>query len=370
MEIAYENNSELEAYRLKAEESKALIKTAFNIDKTSLYYSYDENNIASNDYPIGVIGGEQRFDFPSVYFARKKANTLAYDMTMNLYEGKRKQLTRKVSKAYYQLIFAQNRHRVYAQVDSIYSRVSLAAKNRHDTGDLSYLEMLNAQSTHQEVHLALSQMQCDIEIAYANLKTLMNYDSAFVVPSDLPDLLIVELDGVESDPGYRYWQNTTTMQGEELKLEKNMLLPDLSLGYFNGTNQYAGSEHYQGFEVGLGIPLFFGEQRAKVNAKKYAMEASSSLQHHYASQYHSKLAELQAGLKKYEDAIRQYDETGKALSTELFRSSRLSYQAGEIDFFRFALSVDRAVQIQIDHLENVFKYNELVLEINYLTLEN
>ncbi len=58
------------------------------------------------------------------------------------------------------------------------------------------------------------------------------------------------------------------MQGEELKAEKNMLLPDITLGYFNGTNNYAGAQHYQGFEVGLGIPLFFGEQRAKVNAKK------------------------------------------------------------------------------------------------------
>ncbi len=72
LDIAYQNNSELEAYRLKAEESKALIKTAFNIDKTSVYYSYDENNIAANDYPIGVFGGEQRFDFPIGLFCPKK----------------------------------------------------------------------------------------------------------------------------------------------------------------------------------------------------------------------------------------------------------------------------------------------------------
>ena len=90
--------------RLKAEESRALIKTAFSIDKTSVYYSYDENNIAANDYPIGVIGGEQRFDFPTVYFAQKRANTLAYDMAVNEYEGKKKQLTSEVSMAYYQLV--------------------------------------------------------------------------------------------------------------------------------------------------------------------------------------------------------------------------------------------------------------------------
>ena len=368
--IAYENNKELKAYRLKAEESKALIKTAYNIDKTSLYYNYDENNIAFNGYPIGVIGAEQRFEFPTVYFARKRANTLAYDMSLNEFERKKKLLSRNLSQAYYKLLFTQDRHKVYLRVDSLYSRVSIAAKSSHDQGSLSRLEMLNAQLSYEEVHLELTQMQRDIDIALTNLKTLMNYEGAFTLPDEPQDLLFVRSDSVESDPGYIFWQKATVMLGEELKLEKNMLLPDLSLGYFNGSNQYAGSENYQGFEVGLGIPLFFGEQRAKVNAKKYAIEATASFQDHYSSQYNSRLAELKSGLKKYEEAIRQYETTGKELAGELFRSSRLSYMAGEIDFFRFALSVDRAVQIEIKHLENVYNYNELVLEINYLTLEN
>jgi hypothetical protein len=89
LEIALRNNSEVEAYRLRAEAEQALIKTAFSIDKTSVYYNYDENNIAANNYPIGVFGGEQRFDFPTVYFAQKKANTLAYEMAVNQYMGKK-----------------------------------------------------------------------------------------------------------------------------------------------------------------------------------------------------------------------------------------------------------------------------------------
>ncbi|MFO7670033.1 MAG: CusA/CzcA family heavy metal efflux RND transporter [Bacteroidales bacterium] len=370
LDIAYENNSELEAYRLRAEESRALIKTAFNIDKTSVYYSYDENNIAENDYPLGVFGGQQRFDFPTVYFARKRANTLAYDMTLNEFEGKKKQVTLDLSKAYYKLVFFHNRHQVYQQVDSLYARVSYAAETSYEKGALSNLEMLNAKLSYEQIHLLLAQMQYDIDIAHENLATLMNFDGAFTVPAEPMELLWVQSDSVGSDPGYLYWQNARIMQGEELKAERNLLLPDVTLGYFNGTNHYSGARHYQGIEVGLGIPLFFGEQRAKVNAKKYAMEAAGSLQNHYALQYNSRVNQLMSGLQKYTDAIRQYEETGKNLAMELIRSSKLSYLAGEIDFFRFALSVDRAVQIEMDHLENLYNYNELVLEINYLTFGN
>ena len=226
------------------------------------------------------------------------------------------------------------------------------------------------QLSYEEVHILLSQMQRDIDIAQKNLATLMNYDSVFIIPEEHLEELIVVYDSVESDPGYRYWQNAGIMLNEELKAEKSLLLPDLTLGYFNGSNHYADAERYQGFEVGLGIPLFFGEQRAKVNAKKFAIQATGNIQDHYFRQYNMRVNELRESLGKYADALHNYEERGKHLSTELIRSSRLSYQAGEIDFFRFALSVDRAVQIKLDHLENLYNYNEQVLEINFLTIVN
>ena len=79
---------------------------------------------------------------------------------------------------------------------------------------------------------------------------------------------------------------------------------------------------------------------------------------------------MKAGLNKYLAAIRNYEITGKQLSSELVRSAELSYAAGEIDFFRFAESIDRAVGIELNYLENVYQYNQRVLDINYLILEN
>jgi cobalt-zinc-cadmium resistance protein CzcA len=246
----------------------------------------------------------------------------------------------------------------------------MAAESSYEMGALSYLEMLNAQSRYHEVHLLMMQMQHDIDIAYESLSMLMHYDSAFILPEAFLEMLMVKNDSVKSDPGYLYWQNAGLMQGAELKVEKNMLLPEVTLGYFNGSNTYAGARHYQGFEVGLGLPLFFGEQRAKVKAKRFAIEATSSLQDHYYSQYNLRVSELKTGLEKHKEAITHYEHAGKHLAGELLRSSQLSYAEGEIDFFRFAQSVDRAVEIEIEHLENLYRYDELVLEINYLTLEN
>lgn len=370
LEVAYRNNSELEAYRLMAEESRALINTAFSIDKTSIYYSYDENNIASNDYPIGVFGGEQRFDFPTVYFAQKNANTIAYNMAVNQLERKRREISREVSIAYYNLVYLKNRQKLYEKVDSIYTRFTQASETSYNQGAITYLELLNAQSSHQEVFLFQSQVQHDIDIAYEQLSTLMQFDTIFAIPNEQLEILVVQVDSVGADPGLHYLQNAGLKQNAELKVEKNMLLPDFTVGYFNGTNRYEGSENYRGFEVGLGVPLFFGEQRAKVKAKQFAMEATANLQTHYIRNYENRVSELMNGLEKYEEVILYYKRTGRELAAELIRSSQKSYSAGEIDFFQLAQSVDRAVKIELSYLENLNRYNQLVLEIKYMTIEN
>jgi cobalt-zinc-cadmium resistance protein CzcA len=370
LQVAYRNNSELEAYRLMAEESNALIRSAFSIDKTNLYYSYDENNIASNDYPIGVFGGEQRFDFPTVYFAQKKANTLAYNMTQNLLERKQREITREVAKAYYNLLYLKNRQKLYEKVDSVYTRYSEASESSYNQGATTYLEMLNAKSKHQEILLIQKQALFDSKVAYERLSSLMQFDSVFTISNENLQELIIEADSVGAAPGLHYLQNAGLKQHAELKVEKNLLLPELTLGYFNGSNKYAGAQNYQGFEVGVGIPLFFSEQRAKVKAKQFAMEATAKLQNNYIRNYENRVSELMNGLAKYQEAIRYYDRSGKELSRELVRSSQKSFEAGEIDFFRLAQSLDRAVEIELGYLDNLNSYNQLVLEINYLTLEN
>ena len=367
LEIGLQNNKELAAYQSLVEESEALIKTAFSIDKTHIYYSYDENNIADNNYPIGVIGGEQRFDFPSLYFAQRSSNRIASSMVKDEMEKKRKILTRDISKAYNDIQYLQNKQKKFQFIDSIYTPYSRASALSFEIGETAYLDMLHAQTKQNEVRIDQKQLLHDLNIAMANLAALIYYDSAFVVPYTTLEAIPVLLSSSESDPGYQQLQHHVQQQEALIKVEKNKLLPDVTLGYFNGTNRYANSRNYQGVEVGLGIPLFFGEQRARVKAGKYAWEAALNMKENYERVYENKAAELMKNLEKYQESITYFEETGHQLASELFRSAKMSYAAGEIDFFRFIQSVESAVRIELSYLENLYKYNEIVLEINYLT---
>ena len=50
------------------------------------------------------------------------------------------------------------------------------------------------------------------------------------------------------------------------------------------------------------------------------------------------------------------------------KTARISYDSGEINFFQYIQSIENALEILLDYLNNLNDYNQIVLEINYLTL--
>ena len=74
-------------------------------------------------------------------------------------------------------------------------------------------------------------------------------------------------------------------------------------------------------------------------------------------------------LKKYKEAIDYFESMGDSLSSKIIESARKSYELGEIDFFNFAMSIENALNLQLDYFDNIAEYNKIALEINYLQLE-
>ncbi len=226
-------------------------------------------------------------------------------------EKNKRLLTRDISKAYYTVVYLQNKQQRYRLVDSIYTRFSEVAEFSFKQGEIAYLEMLNAKSKHDHVRILQNQLQHDIDIAITSLATLMHYDSLFTIPDEELIELVVKPDGVEDDPGFQYMQHAILQRDAAIKVEKNKLLPDVTVSYFQGTNKYADSKNYQGFQVGVGIPLFFSEQRGKAKAEQYAWEAIKYLQTDYIHVYQNKVSEMMTGLDKYKESIKYYEHSGK-----------------------------------------------------------
>ncbi|MEA1898234.1 MAG: efflux RND transporter permease subunit [Bacteroidota bacterium] len=367
IQLAIQNNKELNAYALKVKESEALKPTSFSIDKTLIFYGYDQNNIAENGYPLKIFGLEQNFNFPTVYTAQSEVNKKNISIAEVELLRKKHMLTKNVSQTYGEIQYLLNKQNIYREIDSLYRNFNNNAEFQYKQGDISHLDLLNSRAKGQQIIITVNQIESNLEIAYQKLQTLIQYDSAFVVPLQNITLIPINENNLESSSGVEIMRMQTEYQNATLKLQRNRLLPDFSLSYFIGTNQYAGAKNYEGFQFGLMLPIFFGEQKARIKANKITISINENLYEHYLSTTKAKYAELKSELIKYQKSLDFYNSTGKQLSEEIIRSSQKNYQMGEINFFQFVLSIENALALSIDYLENVSKYNKVALEINYLT---
>ncbi len=367
IDIATQNNQKLKAYALKIKAREANVGTAFNIDKTTIYHGYDENNIADNGHPLKIWGIEQNFSFPTIYWNQRKLNLKDVSIAEKEYEKEKIRLLKEVSQAYYNIQYLLNKQQIYLQMDSLYGDFDKQANTRYKYGDISQLEQLNARAKKQQFRKKLIQIKYDLDNAYQKIKALMQYEADFTIAVE--NLNLVQLDdlNISSNTDFQIMKLQAEYQKTAYTLEKHKLLPDISVNYFVGSNQYANADNYYGFQVGLALPLFFGEQSARIKSNKIAIDVEENLNSYFYSTLKAAYSELKNELQKYRTNIDYFNASGKSLSNEIMRTSQRSYQEGEIDYFQLLLSTENALNIMLDHLDNVWKYNQTALEINYLT---
>ncbi|MBN2613245.1 MAG: CusA/CzcA family heavy metal efflux RND transporter [Bacteroidales bacterium] len=366
VDIALQNNMELKAYRFKIEEKNALKATAFDPGKTLFTYGLDENNIAENGYPLKVLGIEQEFSFPSLYVATKKLKNTETLMAENELKIMQNKTTKEVSLAWLETQLLTTNFNAYLKLDSLYRRLLNATALNYEKGGISYLELLNMKARQQHVQLSLKNLRYNLENAYEKLRALMNYDSLFSVTGELV-LLQLTMPVLQEMPEYQKMMLANEYYSNHLQVEKRKFLPDFSLNYFIGTNQYSGSQYYHGYQFGIALPVFFRSQRANIRASEFAFSAQQLYTEYETILLQAKLKELHNNYLKYKESVDSFETTGNQLYEELLRTSVKSYENGEIDFFKFVDSYETAWQIRKDYLENVLNYNHYVLELNYFT---
>ena len=365
--LAFDNNAGLKAAELKVRASKALVGSAFDFEKTDIYYHYDQNNLAFNNEPLEVYGIQQNFMFPTVYFAGKRVNKANLGMEESTYEMQKQMLERDVASAYFKLLYTREKRQVLAYLDSIYQKFAVASQRRFELGESNYLEKITAQAKQKELQTLFNQAREDVAIAEIQLQKTTQVDQSLNVAERPLWKLKLQSQDVSENIGLALYDKRSAWYSAKSALEKQYLLPDISLNYFQGTNPGLGEQLY-GYQVGLKIPLLFSGNASKIKAANITKDMAIEESLDYKNLLYMKYEELMGQLRKYEEALSYYEGDGQRLADEILKTASISYQHGEIDFFQYIQSLENAYRITLSYLENINNYNQTVIELNHLTL--
>ncbi|SNR34371.1 CusA/CzcA family heavy metal efflux RND transporter [Lutibacter flavus] len=365
--IAVENNKQLHIKKLEIDKSEKLIGNAFEMEKTNIYYTKDRTNLGVDGKPFETFGIDQKIEFPTVYFAKKKASKINRNLSEINYKISKNELVKNVSKSYHTILYLNEKLNHLIYIDSLYHNFSKAAKRKFELGESNYLEMITSQSKYKQYSAQLSQVKNEINIAKGELDLLLQSEENYEISKiDLSKIAIKNIDLSIHLLNQYYVENSNFVTAKKGVLTQQ-LLPDLHFNYFNSKDKIANTT-VDSYQAGIAIPLFFAGKSSAISVAKIEQDIASELAFDSKMKLEYKYKNLLEDLNKSEAQLNYYDESGKELSNEILKTANSSYKNGEIDFFQYIQSIESVNQIKLDYLSHLNTYNQIALAINYLNL--
>ena len=374
--MALEKNPQMQVANKSVERAKALQGTAWEIDKTELSLSQDPTSGGSPDNALSL---SQSIEFPTYYIARHKQLKAATQAERSKAAVVRLSLENDVKAAYYQAVYQAERLRVLESQDSLLAQYRTLAEKRYKAGETRQLELLSAERLQCENKMEVLAAHNELETAQLLLSRLVG--SVETVEPKEDSLLPLDWKQVSYNysqtPDGQYSADRLKASEQAVRVAKNGFAPSLSLSlrnqlvisswnpYDQDRSRFDGG-NFMGFEVGVGIPLFYGATRAKVKAARkeremIALEIKEQEQLRQ-QEYLSALSRMNAAYVRYT----YYNEEGRERSDKMAEQGLLEYSQGEISYLEYMNVLQESIDLRLKRASALNDYNQCVLVMEKL----
>lgn len=374
--MALEKNPQMQVANKSVERAKALQGTAWEIDKTELSLSQDPTSGGSPDNALSL---SQSIEFPTYYIARHKQLKAEAQAERSKAAVVCLSLENDVKAAYYQAVYQAERLRVLESQDSLLAQYRTLAEKRYKAGETRQLELLSAERLQRENKMEVLAAHNELETAQLLLSRLVGSVETVEPKEDS----LFPLDWKQASYNYsqtpdgQYSADRLKVSEQAVRVAKNGFAPSLSLSlrnqlvisswnpYDQDRSRFDGG-NFMGFEVGVGIPLFYGATRAKLKAARkereiVALEIKEQEQLRQ-QEYLSALSRMNAAYVRYT----YYNEEGRLRSDKMAEQGLLEYSQGEISYLEYMNVLQESIDLRLKRASALNDYNQCVLVIEKL----
>lgn len=376
IELGMKNNQLIRAGALNVEAQNQLRPTAFELPKTEFTGMFGQYNTGSFDQNYMVSQSVNPFQF--------KAKMGVVDATVETSEiqlGRTQNEVRfMIRQAWFNSLYLNEVHRQLLRQDSLLGHFVNASQVRYKSGDVNELEKSTALVKQKEIQQQIRQVEINRIAEQTRLKTLLDLKTDFGTRDTLkmtPFLGTLDSAALEENPQLKLALQEMKLAEANHKLERSAFFPDLSAGYFiqsltgnqdvNGQPvYYNGTPRFQGFTLGVSVPLFAGATAARTKSTKttvlvqqaHADYMKEQLKNQYAKEI-QQLVTLQAAVEFYENSV-------LPAAQNVSKNASAAYHHGEISYVEYLQGVQTALESHIKYVNVLNQYNQSVSSIQYL----
>ncbi len=372
IDTALVNNLSIKNEQLRVDYRQKLIQSGTTIPTTNINGEYGQINSFYSDIKIGV---SQTINFPTIYKRQKSLLTEEWKSSVWDLKIKESELKKLVTEAYFNLLYLQQKQKLLLENDSLFSEFLNKANLRFNKGESNILEKTTAENQQGQIALQLLQLQQDWEIVQLQFQYLLNTSSVFVPDENevsSQDIPLIKNPEFVFHPMVQYWQQQQNIAISNTKLEQSKLLPDITFGYnFMGMRgmgannvEYNSSPRFHSVQMGLGIPIFNGAQKSKINALKINEQIASKEYEVNYKNLEIRFAQSMKQFQKYQAAILYFENTALKNTETVKTTANKQFLNGEINYLEWVLLINQAINIQSEYIDALHNRNISIAELN------
>lgn len=372
------DNQTIQATRYSVEASRSLKRTSSDIGKLSVHGMFGQyNSYAKSDNNFTFT---QTIPFPTLLSARAshgEAVVKSSELTQTATEN---ELVMNIKSTWYHLAFLHQYHAWLLKQDSLLRDFARAASMRQRTGESTLLEKVTAESHSQQASLSVKQNEADIEIYQRRLQALLHQSVPIDVsagdlqPRPMPSS---DTSALISNPQLRWYQQQITVAEKEKAVQRSAMAPDLTIGYFNqtligtplqenSTELATSSNRFQGFQLGISVPLWFHPHTARIKAAEYTRLSAQSRYEQEQRNFEGELASGTQEALKLQRSLQYYQESALPQASLILAHAGKAYQHGEIGYVEYLQAVRTAGDLRVGHLQILNDYNQAIIRLEFL----
>jgi cobalt-zinc-cadmium resistance protein CzcA len=372
-DIAEKNNLSVKNKELLQEYQKSLVNTAFDPGNTSLTTEMGQINSSYFDTKISLV---QSFSFPTVYKRQKQLLNASWYLAAQSVNVSKLETKRFVAEVFYFILIMKEKEKMLMQADSIFTEFVRKANIRFEKGESNVLEKTTAESQKGDIQMQLMSLKADLSVAQLQFQLLLNTTEKLEpLSEDYRIIPKLNLNSFNSHPNLIYMQKQVDLANGTVKFEKAKFLPDITAGYFNQSIQGVGADNlsyiagnrFNGGQLGLGIPVFNGAQKARIKAARNNVAIAENELDHSTKQMQNELDKTKATIAFLQERVLYY-ETVQLPNSELIQKTAMKqFTEGEIDYMEWTLLNNQAIQIRNSYLDALQSLNEATIYQLFLT---
>lgn len=359
------NNKELQANKQLVASQKLEAKLDNNLADPTVTYSHLYGNREGMGF-TGEFVASQSFDFPSLYVQRGKLAKLRGEGIEHQGEEFRQQILLQAKEVCLDLVLLNQqkslleiRRRNAEQLSALYEqRLQNGDANILETNKIN-LELLNVRN---EARVNEANRVAKLhELAMLNGGVELQFADTVYTPVEAPvSVAGLKQEIVSSDRRLQSLRSAQTAARKQISVSRAQSLPSFELGY--RMNPSSGGERFNGFLVGVSIPLFANRNKVKQAKAQslYTELQTESMQTAVESellQLYNRSVSLKASIDEYSEVLEK--QNNLALLNKAIRSGQISMIEYFADVTTLYQSMQNYMQLQNEYqkvMAQLYKY--------------